>query len=130
MNPCACGGTGVVPDPHSEDGVTTCPDCKVGADLKVKDQIAREFSQLLTKNIGIANTREAVKRNEWESYRNCCASHDFCDANMVMLEAFRKLGFKDCTELPYDSPEQLDSIKLWNEAWDMARENKFYLEAK
>ena len=26
-NDCACGGTGVVPDPHTEDGYAPCPDC-------------------------------------------------------------------------------------------------------
>lgn len=80
--------------------------------------------------------------NETSGY--ICHSHDFCDANMAMYEAFEHLGLKtniDCEgweewsewdstsssvrgELTV-SPENVAKIQaataLWNEAWDMAK---------
>lgn len=128
LTDCACGGTGVVPDPHEEGGYAPCPDCRKGEELKLTERIARVFSRLLLENIGIENLRHAIKLNEREDYKDCCASHDFCDANMVMLAAFEELNVTDCTKLTQGSPQQQAAINLWNEAWDLARTNKFYLQ--
>lgn len=45
-----------------------------------------------------------------------CASHDFCDANMVMVEALRAL-----TGEPDAFPHSPDDVALWNEAWEIAK---------
>lgn len=57
------------------------------------------------RNLGMAQAGEAG-----------CASHDFCDANMAMDQAFRVVFIRD--PLMHDgSPDSL----LWNRAWEMAR---------
>jgi hypothetical protein len=75
---------------------------------------------------------EIVRRNR-EDYAGgaSCATHDFCDANMVMLAAFedtfgREPRFLDGTngDDAY-SPDQYVDLHLWNNAWDMAREADF-----
>lgn len=97
--------------------------------MSTVEQIARRFSQLLTAYIGDAKVRVAINRNKLESYEDCCASHDFCDANMVMLEAFNQLSVKPPTDSTA-GPEQDEAVRLWGAAWDLARENKFYLGEK
>lgn len=47
----------------------------------------------------------------------CCASHDWCDANMAMAEAFENLGLDP---LPDDEAERERMTTLWNEAWTAA----------
>lgn len=50
------------------------------------------------------------------SEEGVCASHDHCDANMVMLEAFRLItGEQEAFNL---SP---DEVELWNAAWNIAK---------
>jgi hypothetical protein len=44
-----------------------------------------------------------------------CASHDHCDANMVMAEAFRLI-----TGRAIDTDAESD-LRLWNEAWHTAK---------
>lgn len=47
----------------------------------------------------------------------CCASHDWCDANMAMFEAFENL---DLDPLPDDDAERERMTDLWNAAWASA----------
>ena len=92
------------------------------------EQLARKFSQLLVESIGLTSVQEANRRNQTDAYKDCCGSHDFCDANMVMLAAFEALGLKDPLARP--SVDHEPDFTLWNEAWEIARNNKFYLEVK
>ena len=56
--------------------------------------------------------------------RNVCATHDFCDANMLMHEALcRCYGVKDFPASNISGSEPLTG--LWNEAWDIAKRNEF-----
>lgn len=45
-----------------------------------------------------------------------CASHNFCDANMAMVEAFE--FFQEA--LPDDDGDQAQ-FDLWNKSWDYAK---------
>lgn len=55
-----------------------------------------------------------------------CHSHDFCDANMAMAAAFKRMFGREMT-LPSDveegraTSEQEDSdLAIWNGAWEIA----------
>lgn len=76
--------------------------------------VANDFLRLLRREIGRENFREACIRNASPDYAFACASHDFCDANMVMLEAVTANGLPD---------DDLDALTdLMNAAWAIARE--------
>ena len=63
---------------------------------------------------------EAVKaENSKDTTTLNCASHNFCDANMAMVEAFE--FFQE--ELPDDDGD-LAQFDLWNNAWSYAK-NKY-----
>lgn len=95
-----------------------CPSCN--------EKLARKFSQLLCEEIGRFKVCRVNKRNYNALIRNSktkvCHSHDFCDANEVMLQACKNLGiiieFEDD-----DDPARI----MFNEAWTLAKANQFYL---
>lgn len=78
--------------------------------------------------------REWATDSEWETmrevnrdyaqsefYDGCCASHDFCDANMAMDAAFvRVLGRPAALECNEDGTEHPD-FALWDAAWNIAK---------
>lgn len=97
-------------------------------DIQPVEPLAREFAKVLTTYLG-ADTMRDVARNERDNHiPGCCHSHDHCDANMAMDEAFTKvigrgpLGEDDEMEM-----SEMD-CNLWNEAWDLARKNLFWVE--
>jgi hypothetical protein len=76
-------------------------------------QVADKFDKILRNEIGEDNYRECVAKNKTPAYQNgCCASHDYCDSNMVMLEALQSLGA---------DPDSNEGNTLWNRAWDKWR---------
>jgi hypothetical protein len=81
----------------------------------IVDRIARDFVKLL---------RESLSRGQWiaMTHRNVanigtgiCASHDFCDANMPMADAFeRHMGHTPEADSERDA-------SFWNDAWQIAQ---------
>jgi hypothetical protein len=76
----------------------------------------------------------AVKRNR-TIRAGCCASHDFCDANVCMIDAWQKaFGFEwhSVEDGDENDPVHMARIdaetELCNEAWDAARESEFTLQ--
>ncbi len=61
---------------------------------------------------------EVLRLNAAETDPLICHSHDFCDANMVMLEAFEALGGT------FD-PADEGQATLTNAAWDIAKKCGF-----
>lgn len=51
---------------------------------------------------------------------NVCHTHDFCDANMLMLEAWQEM-FGDAPDLDND-----DHLAAWNDAWAIAKAAGFF----
>lgn len=83
------------------------------------ESLAGKFSEVLKSWLSKSQINAAIKKNKTEAYKNCCASHDYCDANMTMFEAFTAIvGF----EIDLQSDNHLN---LWNEAWDLAKANDF-----
>jgi hypothetical protein len=91
--------------------------------------VAREFSRILASQLTAAEMAEVISRNARPDYAdtNSCASHDFCDANMVMDEAFNNLGIAVPYGENWDTPQRAQSVALWNAAWDLAKAHNFYL---
>lgn len=92
-------------------------------DQKLIDKLAHVFADLLKEQL----TREQIdainRRNASLEYgTNVCASHDFCDANMVMDAAFSRL-FGRQIRMHED-----DDLAAWNIAWSIAKDNAFFTE--
>lgn len=79
------------------------------------------------------NLREILSAEEWAEMRDLnaehqddgvCASHDYCDANMPMADAFEEVIGRE----PFGEPEGIDSERgqadanLWSRAWNIAKE--------
>lgn len=86
--------------------------------------IAKEFSRILKEEeLGEQEFTRMVNRHLDEHYKheeNICVSHEFCDANMPMAQAFEKI-----TGIEVD-PMNEEHCKLWNRAWDYAKNSDFY----
>jgi hypothetical protein len=86
------------------------------------EAISHEFSIRLSHALGDDTLREVVRLNATPRYEGCCASHDYLDANMVMLMAMRAWGYK------YGLGGEDATFELvWNAAWDQAKEYRFDL---
>lgn len=73
-----------------------------------------KFSELLRDLLGSDKIREIVRLNRAETVKGVCHTHDFCDANQVMLDALEALKFP------------IDDNGLINEAWSDANHNRFW----
>lgn len=82
--------------------------------------LARAFASELRDEIQDA-IFTVVALNDDEAEPNICHSHDFCDANQVMIDAWAKVAGVECS---CDSNNEAETA-LWNEAWDIAKKAKF-----
>lgn len=94
-------------------------------------KLAREFSAELVREIGTDKVRAAVKLNDENRGAAWCATHDYCDANEVMLTAFKTVTGREFS-LDFDetSPGFAQTEKdcgLTNDAWAEAKKNRFYI---
>lgn len=70
-----------------------------------------------------ADDLETIRaRNASPAYAGCCASHDFCDANMPMADAFEAVMGRPF--VPADGPVADADLTLVNEAWNIARTSR------
>lgn len=90
--------------------------------------LARAFDAELRLALEPHEYAEAIRRNAEEPEVASCASHDFCDANMVMLAAFSSVtGMTESAivRLTCGDGEDAESdgvwVSLWNDAWEMWR---------
>jgi aminoglycoside phosphotransferase len=85
-------------------------------------QLAKAFAEELNKTLTAEQMEEVNRLNAAEENDGICHSHDFCDANVIMLNAWQLIDpTADCTQI-------IRSPKLaakWNIAWDMAKTNGF-----
>ena len=78
--------------------------------------------------------KTVIEDNKKETSDDVCHSHDTCDANMVMLDAFNDVGIdleNDYVEFPGEGLVDTKSdsailINIWNKAWGEAKKNDFY----
>ena len=83
--------------------------------------LAVKFAELLKRDLTPDQVNEAVKRNKTDEYQGCCATHDFCDANVYMDEALEHFTGKHEVDVNDE-----DTTNLFNEAWDIAKANEFF----
>jgi len=82
------------------------------------DELADSFAELLREQLSPADFAEMKRRNEKDpAYAgSSCASHDFCDANEVMAEAWEEV-----VGPPINSDDEAET-RLWAAAWERARQ--------
>ena len=76
--------------------------------------LAREFARLMLNEIGPTALAAVVAENAADTVTGCCASHDYCDANQVMIDSLPAIGQS------YDGSDS-EQWYLTNDAWDIAR---------
>lgn len=86
-------------------------------------QVAVGFTKVLRSWL-TAQEMELVVQDASESPYSGCASHDFCDANMAMAQAFKDV-FGRPPEFEPETHEADVCTALWNSAWDLARKGGF-----
>lgn len=86
-------------------------------DLVLAFVIADRFAAILKKWLTAAEFAEMKRRNEQDAayVSGACASHDYCDANVALDEAFIAVVGRP---MEFDSDADVD---LWNMAWEDAR---------
>ena len=96
-------------------------------------QLAEVFSAILNDWLSPEEIAEINVRNDREESDSFCHTHDYCDSNMAMLEAFGKVtGRSYCfynSQEPGSFQQNVQDDLLWLEAWNMARKQKFALRA-
>jgi len=84
--------------------------------------IAERFAIELQAELSEKQFAEIKRRNATEQYSHgSCASHDFCDANVVMENAWNRIAHSDLGKV---DPESETHQRIWNLAWDTARKRK------
>jgi hypothetical protein len=87
-------------------------------------RLAREFARLIRRDYTPAQL--AVVRSRNRELRltdpHCCATHDFYDANMIMLEACANVS--GVPESKHDFGDEA-LCAVVNEAWDLAKAAEF-----
>jgi hypothetical protein len=82
--------------------------------------LAREFCRLIRAELTPAELAHVLDLNRNEDDANVCHTHDACDANMVMLDAWQNtFGTR---------PVALDATEeaaVWDEAWRLAKAAEF-----
>jgi hypothetical protein len=87
------------------------------------NKLAHVFADVLKERLTSEQVHEINRRNASLEYGgNTCASHDFCDANMVMDAAFTGLLGR---EMLIDDD---DDLAACNSAWTIAKDNAFFTE--
>lgn len=94
--------------------------------LMTPDNLAIKFSLLLLEDIGPVALKIAVEQNKDLAYADCCASHNHCDANMVMLAAVCSYGYTEDDVFENDCDNEIS--RMWNKAWDIAKANHFFIK--
>ena len=83
--------------------------------------LAMTFAKNLKRDIGVNALRIVNAKNLAATDPNVCVSHDVCDANEPMAEAFLTVMGREI-DLQSDA-----DCTVWNAAWDEAKAAKFYL---
>jgi hypothetical protein len=97
------------------------------------EMLAAEFTELLAQEIGRENMAVVVTLNDdmdtleeqqGEDETMPCASFSFCDADMVMMQAFEAFGLTPPGEIE-DEAARHKALELWVNAWTLAQRKHF-----
>ncbi len=81
--------------------------------------LASAFAAMLQSELSADEWQAMRKKNGKGDYIAACASHDYCDSNMVMAAAFALIFGREF--LPDGAPPSDSDCSLWNEAWGIAK---------
>lgn len=87
-----------------------------------KIRLAREFGSKVQEELSRADFRAVLELNRNDSA--ACHTHDFCDANMLMLDAFKVTFEREPAFLT--NPQEAADLALWNDAWQIAKAAEFF----
>jgi len=95
-------------------------------DTAEQAKVALKFAEVLHEWLTPEQMRMVVARNEGQDHDDpCCASHDFCDANMAMDEAFTKAMGREIKADDIHGGYVEADCDLWNGAWAIAKRMNF-----
>lgn len=88
-------------------------------------KLSKEFSTLIRDKYFTTDELNAVNEENARNNDSSCATHDYCDANMIMDEAFqtvmgREFVFQD-DEVPGSEEKNAYDTDLINAAWSMSK---------
>jgi hypothetical protein len=114
-----CGNTDDWDSLTEAEGRLWCEECfqEHMGERAEAEELAAEFSRMLRETLSTEEMAEVKARNAVEQSPDVCHSHDFCDANMVMDAAGKKLGLWSAD---LDINDQ-SNMTLWNTAWNIAK---------
>ena len=81
--------------------------------------LSAKFTEILNQWLTKKQLNEIRKRNKQPDYENCCATHDFCDPNQAMIDAWVTVFGKE-PDLRKDRV-----MTIMNKAWDLSKEKEF-----
>ena len=104
--------------------LVSCVGCITGEPLAGEiiepREVAGKFSEVLRQWLRPWKLQKVVERNRNQRDPHSCHSHDFCDANMAMVEALASFGLASaCDDFGQGS------FAIWNQAWDIAKTAEF-----
>ncbi len=85
--------------------------------IPTANELAAEFCKLMRAQLSADELADVVETNQLETDQSICHSHDYCDANQVMLDALAVFG------LDFEP----DGCDLINKAWKLATASGFSL---
>lgn len=94
------------------------------SDADAAEILARKFSAILCEWLTPEQIQEVVEKNKI-AIDGVCHSHDYCDANMAMDEAFVEL-WSEGTADDTNPSQQTEDHALWGAAWQIAKDNNFF----
>lgn len=95
--------------------------CRAFAFSGVSDEdLARTFARVLREWLTAEEIAEVNAKNSGGEH--WCASHDYCDANMAMAEAWT-LAFGN-----EPSVQEADDCDRWDRAWTLAKRRRFFVD--
>lgn len=92
---------------------------KAPVDQAVAKQVADEFRRVIQRWLSPAELKEVDRLNAEEADPLVCHTHDFCDANMAMDPAFRKVVGRGSRS------NWWKDANLWSAAWNIALKDGF-----
>ena len=86
--------------------------------------LALTFSHVLKNWLQPAELIKIIELNDGET-SNACYTHDFCDANQAMIDAFMKV-FNRTPKMQFEYDVDIYDVDIINAAWEMAKKERFY----
>lgn len=86
--------------------------------------LARIFGEKVQEALTVGQFRAMIDRNKTQDPLSpVCHSHDFCDANVLMGDAWQEM-FGQPFPMADDATET--EMEIWNDAWAIAKAADFF----